>query len=849
MRATGIAWVSSGVDMLTAKNRWFLAGLFLICMTTLMLQIIETRILSVVSMYYLAFISISMAMLGMTAGALLVYFRLGAVTTSTTAAWLSRISALYALAIVACYILQMASPPIMVPALTSIVVWAKVLCLLAAPFTVAGVVVSLALTRGPVPVGITYGVDLCGAAVGCLAVLGLLELVDASSAMFIVAALAAVAAWCFAQAEEEDTVPAEARWLDQPILRRPALVAVVLLAAGCINASVRNGLQPISAKLNAIEVGSQFDFERWNSFSRVVLTRPQQLGPELWGPSPLAPKEKQFEQRVLNIDGLAGTFMPRFDGRPETVDFLKYDITNLAYAARSSGRAAVIGVGSGRDILSAHLFGFRDITGVELNPIFIDLLKNPRLMRDYAGIADLPGVKLTVDEGRSWFARTSERFDLLQMSMIDTFAATGAGAFSLSENGLYTVEGWRIFLSTLTPTGMFTVSRWHSDKSPIEVGRTVSLAMAALMELGVTRPRDHIYLASIGNLATVIVSRQPMSAADTAMLDGASARLQFEVLARPGQSSPDKVFESLLSATSRADLDRRTSSYVLDLSAPTDARPFFFNQLRLFDWRILDVLFPASQQDAAEMGLGLVMSGNLTAMGTLLMLICLSALAVMQVIVVPARASVSSVAPALAKHGSIYFLLIGLGFMFVEIGLIQRISVFMGHPIYALSIVLFSIILSTGVGSILSDRYAPRTRNGVIGWLGVLALYVLSLPMWLPELLSGSLEQAGLAMRAMVSIAVVMPAGLLMGFGFPVGMRLVSAWDHRPTPWFWGINGAAGVLASGLAVAVSIGASIDATMAVGALCYLALIPSTLVLLAGEKGQSEVQPGAVRPVAA
>src|SRR5205085_7769407 len=139
------------------------------------------------------------------------------------------------------------------------------------------------------------------------------------------------------------------------------------------------------------------------------------------------------------------------------------------YAARKAGRAAVIGVGSGRDLLSAHFFGFHDVIGVELNPALISFLTNRRKLRGYAGIADLPGVRLIVDEGRSWFSRTGEKFDVIQMSMIDTFAATAAGAFSLSENGLYTVDAWRIFLSALKPNGLFTVSRWHAPSAPVEI--------------------------------------------------------------------------------------------------------------------------------------------------------------------------------------------------------------------------------------------------------------------------------------------------------------------------------------------------------------------------------------------
>ena len=524
--------------------------------------------------------------------------------------------------------------------------------------------------------------------------------------------------------------------------------------------------------------------------------------------------------------------MPRFSGNTDAVDFLKYDITNLAYAARPTGRVAIIGVGSGRDLLSAYVFGARDITGVELNPIFIDLLTDPRKLRSYAGIADLPGVRLFVDEGRSWFARTQEKFDLIEMSMIDTFAATGAGAFSLSENGLYTVEGWRIFLSALNPTGLFTVSRWHAPSAPTEVGRTASLAVAALLSLGVKNPSDHVFLASVNNLATLIISRQPFAAADIRVLSDAAARLKFNVLARPDQTPTEPVFRDLLSATSDDDLNLRASRYWLDLSPPTDARPFFFNQLRLLDLQNLKFFADEYRRTGSFLaGSSVVVVGNMAAMGTLFLLIFLSFLAVIVAVILPARSSIYAVDPRLALLGSVYFLLIGLGFMFIEIGLIQRISVFMGHPIYALSVVLFSIILSTGLGSLLSEKLMPARPVGILFWLSLLVIYLLALPHWLPALTHSGLESAGLISRSLVSVAVILPAGVLMGFGFPLGMKLVMSRDARPTPWFWGINGAAGVLASGVAVACSIVFSIDTTLRIGGVCYLILMPIAILLMA------------------
>jgi len=202
------------------------------------------------------------------------------------------------------------------------------------------------------------------------------------------------------------------------------------------NDRLREGLVLLMAK-NELELSSPA-LIRWNTFSRIMASPSVEGPPALWGPSPITPVQK-VPERFLNIDGSAATTMYRFDGNLSELEFLRYDITNLAYTIRHQGRSAVIGVGGGRDMLSAYVFGFRDVTGIELNPIFIDLLT--REFRGYNHLAGLPGTRLFVDDARSWFARTTERFDLIEMSLVDTWAATGAGAFSLSENGLYTTQG------------------------------------------------------------------------------------------------------------------------------------------------------------------------------------------------------------------------------------------------------------------------------------------------------------------------------------------------------------------------------------------------------------------------
>jgi len=827
-RSTIELLLDAGMTRINRRSLPFLTGVFLLCMSVLMIQIVQTRILSVVSLYYMAFFSISMAMLGLTGGALFVYYKLDHVNPRNVNAFLSRISTAFALCIAVCFALELTTPLPSLTWATNIVLWFKAIVLLAAPFAVGGVAVSLALTRSGVPIGITYGVDLLGAATGCLASLALLTWMDAPSAMFMIAALIAVAAWCFGRAASE-AIPA-GQVLNWRIFGRPGFLAVWLAAFAGLNSLTDYGLQPIVVKLGRFDSLDTIYYMKWNSFSRIAVSVPVISVPFLWGPSPAAPLDVPYEQRDLRIDGLAGTFMPKYPNEPGRLDFLRYDVTNLAYYARHAGRSAVIGVGSGRDMLSAYLFGFRDITGVELNPIFIDLLTDREKLRAYAGIADLPGMRFMVDDGRSWFARTNEKFDLIQMSMVDTWAATGAGAFSLSENGLYTVEGWRTFLAALTPSGLLTVSRWHSPSSTVELGRVVSLAAAALMELGVDRPRDHIFIAGVSNLATAIVSRAPFSKSDLQILRETADKMRFTVLASPDLSARDPVIVDLLAAQNVQDLNARAARHFLDVSPPTDSRPFFFNQLRFSHPG--DIIFLLRQWGEGNplLSSGTGWLGNLIAVGTLFLVILLSAIVVVFVVVLPTRSAVRQVDRRLALIGSGYFLLIGLGFMFVEIGLIQRISVFLGHPVYALSIGLFSIILSTGLGSLLSERLPPARPAHFVFWLGMLTAYLLVLPQWLPDLLHSPIAAATLPWRALTSVAVIFPAGLLMGFGFPTGMRLITRLDGRLTPWLWGVNGASGVLAAGLAVACSIGFSVDVTVRVGGVCYAALLLFALLLL-------------------
>jgi hypothetical protein len=479
----------------------FLAGLFLLCACALILQIVETRLLSVISFYHLAFFAISMAMFGMTAGALIVYFNQAFFSPERLLAHLSWIAAAFALTAVLSTVVLISTvvlgPPMSLILLATL--WLKLIAALVPPYVFAGMGISLALTRSPWPIGLVYGFDLAGAAVGCLGALALMNSLDGVSVMLMVGALGASAAFAFALGCPETEWQALVLPRFTRLLRRPGMLTVALLALALGNAAIYpHGLVLPFAKAR-VETPDVIEHTQWNSYSRIRAEKIVHTGPAMWGGSSTMPSI-EIDQRYMNIDGDAGTTMFRFGGDLAEVDFLKYDVTSLAYYIRNRGRAAVIGVGGGRDLLAACLFGFRDVTGIELNPIFIDYLT--RRFRDFNRLADLPGVRFEVDEARSWFANAGrdQNFDLVQMSMIDTWAATAVGAYSLSENGLYTVEGWRQFLASLGPDGVFTVSRWYSPDDVDETGRLLSLAKATLLDMGVPEPRNHLFLASSGPL-------------------------------------------------------------------------------------------------------------------------------------------------------------------------------------------------------------------------------------------------------------------------------------------------------------------------------------------------------------
>lgn len=777
-------------------------GTFLIALTTLALEITLSRLLSVITWYHLAFFAISTAMLGMTAGATTVYLKPHWFTPEKLNTSIAKACLGYALITPFSLILLCLLPLEIRKTIMSLFAFLMATFACSLPFYFSGIALSAILTKSPLPIGKLYASDLIGASLGCLLVLGGLELMDAPSLILLCSAIGILAVLSFT-------------WYHSSMKLRSisGILLILLTLSAYFNTATLYGIRPFFIKGRMEDVNALF-MEKWNSFSRVVVGHRSEEPPQYWGASSLAPQTK-LPRYNMNIDGEAGTVVRRFSSLAD-LEHLRFDVTNIAYYLRPPGNACIIGVGGGRDVQSAILFGYQKVTGIDINPIFINLLNHP--FKDFAGIAKQPGVTLLVDEARSYLSRTKDQYSLIQMSLIDTWAATGAGAFSLSENALYTTEAWQVFFNRLADEGIFTVSRWYNPGNLNEAGRLLSLAVASLLQMGITNPSSHLAMVTAAGVSTLLLSKQPFQEAELATLKKLTTELHYDLVIVPNQAPANDVLRQIITARSLDQLTTAVATGPLNYEPPTDENPYFFNMLRLNHLNAISI-FQQSNYG--------VLHGNLVATVTLIILILSLLLLAAITVILPlfVKLFVDRSRLQFSRNfwsAALYFSLIGAGFMFVEIALIQRLSVFLSHPVYALGILLFTIIASTGVGSFLSERL-PLTRTP---WLFIYplatALTILIIHSALLTLLANLITVA-MWIKILVSILVIFPLGILMGFFFPTGMKLAQATNTAETPWYWALNGIFGVLCSALAVFISIYFGVSQNFYLGSCCYAALV--------------------------
>ncbi|HKY32379.1 MAG TPA: hypothetical protein VJV23_07585 [Candidatus Polarisedimenticolia bacterium] len=788
------------------------AGLFLVALSTLMYETLLTRLFSVTMHYHFAFVAISVAMLGLAAGAIVVHAWPSVFSGARAAGAITVGSVLFAATgaiALAGHLKIKAFQGAADGRLSSL---APVCALVAVPFLCGGVSVCLALTRSPLHAGRLYAADLAGAGLGCVGFIVLLERLDAPSAILASCAGGAWAAVLFARTLPRRHAARRAAWT--------AAAALSVLAAGHA-ASAAAGAPWLG--LSQVKGRPERDvlFERWNAFSRITVEGDPDA---LWHPSGwgLSPRCQAPPVRELNlwIDSAAGTTLTGYRGG--AVEHLACDVVNIAHRLRTGTDVLVIGSGGGRDVLAALSAGQRSVTAVEINETILSAVNGT--FGDFTGHLDRdPRVRFVNDEARSWLARQETRYGIIQISFIDTWAASLAGGFALMENSLYTSEAWELLLDRLGAGGILTVSRWYLAERPSEVYRLASLAAAALEARGVEDPRAHVMVVrSFGNTAgdgfpdgigTVLVGADPFDGSDALRLRGEARALGFDVVLAPDGGPSDALLASLLDSRRRHEA---AASYPLDISAPTDDRPFFFHMMRLGD------VFDRELRRVWVAGANTIQLRAVAVLGGLLLAVLVLVFGL--VVVAPSMRRGGVAALRRSAPLFVYFGAIGLGFMLVEISQMQRFSIVLGHPSYALSVVLFSLLVASGCGSLAAGRLGWEGRRRGLALLGLLvaALAVFGAA---SSVLLPALERAATPIRLAAAGALLAIPGFFLGIPFGLGMRLAGRREasRALTAWLWGVNGGLSVVGSVLAVAIALTAGISAAFWAGAASYAAAL--------------------------
>jgi hypothetical protein len=551
-------------------------------------------------------------------------------------------------------------------------------------------------------------------------------------------------------------------------------------------------------------------FERWNAHSRVTV-------------------EVSSEQGNIKIDSDASTRVGRLtDKRRER---WHKDIHPLAYSAfpRPVKSVLIIGPGGGRDVVNGLAAGAEKIRGVEINPIIANDIMRGAFKEASGNLYGHPKVTIVVDEGRSYIRRTDEKFEIIQATLVDTWAATAAGAFALTENALYTREAFHEYYKHLSDSGVLTMSRWYRPDGA-ETQRIVVLAAESLRDMGVKDEdvRKHMFLAITGGvpgLASLIVSKQPLT---PEAIDGLRLRCRtnrFSVIISPDTPAKHPL-ELMVDQGVDGELVR-ASHY--DLSPPTDDRPFFFFFDRPGSILSLDTLTKSGDTWR---------SPGQWIIATFGLVICVLTLAF---IVLPLflrgkqAAKVNREGARLIRAcGLAFFGVVGFAFMIIEIGLMQKFGLFLGHPTFGLMVVLPAILVAVALGAAFSERL-PMSKAFATTALGAGGVCLVSVVYGsiLDPLLSDWIAWGPLPRIFLTILLCMLPAGA-MGLMVPVGIRILSQRDHDLIPWAWGLNGATSVVGTVTGTVLAIQIGFNGTLALGGVLYLVAAAIAAVMIRAGK---------------
>jgi SAM-dependent methyltransferase len=764
----------SGRAPAPARPRDYVA-IALLSATVLMYEVAVTRVLSVVLWYHFAFLAISLAMLGLSLPG--VWFTLRKPRADSLAWWLLASGLTVPLSIAVLFTAGRHLPlGQTLPGLGMFLqpgMLVVIACVLA-PLLCLGSAVCLLLIRAEGRlIARMYAADLLGATCGAVVIVPLMHVVPTPLIVAGAGLLPLVAAWIVRA-------------------RRAAALTLGVILAGAV---LYEKPFHLSFAKNYAE-RKDLLYTKWTPTARLSIYPDvfyvKDPGAAFgWGmgyryqPVPI-------RQLWLEQDGSAGTPITQLTGQPRDLDHLFFDVTSVGYQLRPPARAAVIGGGGGRDVLTALKAGAQHVDAVELNRHIVEALSGP--FASFSGdVYHLPGVNAVVAEGRNFLTHSDGNYDLIQISLIDSWAATAAGAFALSEAYLYTVDALRLYLRKLAPGGVVSISRWMSGERELEAGRLALMIRRALELEGIGDPLRHLCVLQSWDVGTFLVSRAAFEPGELAKLDTIDEERGFFrrwPVPEGGQSSIVAYV-----------LEHGPEGYEeegADLSPATDDRPFFFQTLSLLHKVDSDYLARLSNNEH-----------SVSMLKTLV--VTVSALTVL-LFFSPFAFTARRRRSADFWRASSYFLCVGLGFMLVEMPLVQRFVLYLGHPSYATTVVLATLLLGAGLGSFCSSAVPAR----------VLARYALVLPLSLAcfDPLLGRMFEATLGspfgVRCALAALLLVPTGFMLGFPFSAGMQVFGDQDK---PWCWAVNGAASVLSTVFSLALSIVLGLRATMLLGAGIY------------------------------
>ncbi|MBW2455814.1 MAG: hypothetical protein JRI68_14955 [Deltaproteobacteria bacterium] len=750
------------------------AGVALVTGATIVLQISLTRLYSALLGHHLAFLAISLSLFGVGLGGVLLYVVPALARPPRLFGRLALLAGGMALSAAFAMHHLVQSKPIVKLDWSVLGQLSATYLITSLPFVFSGLVVAAAIRFAAKDISRLYLIDLVGAAAGGLVAVAALR-VGAPRAGLIVAAIAALAGLLFAVAGRDRDGPF-GREERPPSLVIPGLVLVASVALLAWDAA--------SPWLRIREL-------RWVNMDRVELMR--------WNEMALITVDKPVRGVAwMRMDASAATAILA----PDRKSPLHPD--EMAYVLHEGqGPVLVIGAGGGRDVRAALRAGQTDIYAAEINPLIVNEVMLDKYHEFSGRLFTRPEVHVHVADGRSFVRSNDRKYRNIVISLVDTWAASSVGALSLSENSLYTVEAYRDFIRHLEPEGTLVVNRWDR-----EFDRLLALSVAGLRAVGARQPHEHLFACGHANSTSIVLKATPLTKDQIGTLRNHCRRHRFyEVFA------PDRASTKLRHRIARApNVGQVAPNHPTDLSPPTDDRPFFFHTVP--PRRLFEVIGDFKALRARHQGLLTLVS--------LLIVSTVMAVVFMLGPLLARRVPIFRVPDRFERLRALgFFMCLGAGFVFVELALVQQLVMFLGHPVYALSTVLVALLLTTGIGSLLTAKLdGPRARGAAAFRAQLLVAALLGFALGLGPLLD-ALVSLPFVVRLGLTVLMITPLGLLMGSQMPLGVKLVAGRAEDLVPWCWGLNGAASVVATALATLVALHLGFAALLLIGAAIYLA----------------------------